>query len=120
MVHQLDGGGDHGEPLGVGLVGELGDGSSSVEELDGGAVLGGRPLVEAEEVRGGGLGVEVDQQDPLALGGVDAGQVHRRGGLADASLVVGYGNRAHGNPFPSCIGVAGDVEVPRHRNLVSS
>ena len=91
-----DGRGHHVEVL-PGGVRDLLHGRAAVEQLDRGAPLGGGLVVEAEEVGGRRLRVEVDEQGPKAPGGEDRRQVHGGRRLADAALVVGNGNRAHGS-----------------------
>ncbi len=44
---------------------------------------------DAEAAAGVALRVHVDEQHALALGGQGSGQVHRRGGLAHAALLIG-------------------------------
>ena len=94
LVDEVDGRGNHVEVL-PGGVGDLLHGRGAVEQLDRGAALGGGPVVEAEEVGGRRLRVEVDEQGPKAPGGEDRRQVHGGRRLADAALVVGNGYRAH-------------------------
>ena len=93
---EVDGRGHHVEVLRR-HVGDLLHGGAAVEQLDRGAALGGGPVVEAEEVGGRRLRVEVDEQGPKAPGGEDRRQVHGGRRLADAALVVGNGYRAHGS-----------------------
>ena len=47
----------------------------------------------AERARGVALGVEVDDQHPVAREGQVAGQIDNRRGLSDAALLVGTGDR---------------------------
>ena len=93
---EVDGRGHHVEVLRR-RVGDLLHGRAAVEQLDRGAPLGGGPVVEADEVGGRRLRVEVDEQGLKAPGGEDGRQVHGGRRLADAALVVGNGYRAHGS-----------------------
>ena len=65
---EVNGRGHHVEVLRR-RVGDLLHGRAAVEQLDRGAPLGGGPVVEAEEVGGRRLRVEVDEQGPKAPGG---------------------------------------------------
>ena len=66
LVDEVDGRGHHVEAL-PGGVSDLFHGRAAVEQLDRGAALGGGAVVEAEEVGGRRLRVEVDEQGPKAL-----------------------------------------------------
>ena len=96
LVDEVDGRGHHVEVLRC-RIGDLLHGRAAVEQLDRRASLGGGAVVEAEEVGGGRLRVEVDEQGPKAPGGEDGRQVDGGRRLADAALVVGNGYRAHGS-----------------------
>lgn len=78
---EVDGRGHHVEVLRR-RVGNLLHGRAAVEQLDRGAPLGGGPVVEAEEVGGRRLRVEVDEQGLKAPGGEDGGGLPSR----DASV----------------------------------
>lgn len=64
LVGQLDDGRDDGQVLGVGLVSDVCNGGVLVEKLDGRLPVLGSPVVQAEVVGGGCLGIQVDEQDP--------------------------------------------------------
>ena len=93
---EVDDRGRHVEVLPSGVGDFLHEGAA-VGQLNRGAPLGGDPVIEAEEVGGRRLRVEVDGQGPKAPGGEDGRQFHGGRRLADAALVVGNGYRAHGS-----------------------
>ena len=88
-VHQVDRGGDQAE---VGDAGGADDvvGSRGVQEEVGG---GGGELVgrDAQGQRGGGLAVQVHQEDAAVALGQSGGEVHRRGRFAHAPLAADDG-----------------------------
>jgi len=51
--------------------------------------------IETDVQRGVGLRIEIDQKDPLSLGGQRSAQVDRRGGLSNAAFLVNDGYRTH-------------------------
>jgi hypothetical protein len=53
-------------------------------------------MMDTEKLAGLALGVTVDQQNPATHPGEGVGEVHRRGGLADAAFGHGHGDFTHG------------------------
>lgn len=79
---------------------DLGHGPVLVEQTDAAGAVRLGLCVGSEEVGGGGLRVQVDEQDALSLPGIDRCQVDGSGGLAHAALVVVDRERTHsGSPL---------------------
>ena len=66
LVGQVDDGRDDGQVLDAGPISDVRNGGVLVEKLDGRLPVLGGPVVQAEVVGGGCLGIQVDEQDPQA------------------------------------------------------
>lgn len=118
LVDEADDRGDDGKAVDAGLESHVGNGRVPVEQLNRRPLLCLDPLVQAEEVGGGCLRVQVCEQHPLPSLGVDGRQVHGGRGLAHAALVVAYSERPYKRLL--CIEPGEqDVEEARRATYVS-
>jgi len=98
LLHQLDLGGGQVDVAGQQVVAfrcldpDVGGAAFAQQQVAGGS--GDLALVHAAAHGGVALRVQVDQQHALGRGSQCGGQVHGRGGLADAAFLVGDGDDA--------------------------
>jgi hypothetical protein len=82
----------------LGLARDVGQAGVADQEIIDAALIGVAAGV-AQPRAGVALRVEVDQQDALLGGGQGRGEVHRRGGLSHAALLIRYrDDPSHENP----------------------
>ncbi len=113
--HEVDGGGDDGEPRHVSGDARVGDGCGPAQHVEGRH----RTLIDAEPRARISLRIEIDDENALADGGERGAEIDGGRGLTHAAFLVGEGKDA-GAARGEGVHHVPAFAVARGRNLVTS